>query len=198
VGTAGPSRRIGQTIVLQSEDHRKSREPLDWALPLLCRARHGRADPYRQTRQGPAIHVDSPNCRSRQPPPTAIWEITPLKSRHVRMVENRLRQPPGATRRASPGVPRRHGAPDAHPLAYPNSAQATSGAGACWCVVAGASGVPGPGRMVATPTTGRRASGPWLLLGGRGEATLATVHADAPHLGLCWERAIPQARPHRR
>ena len=30
---------------------------------------------------------------------------------------------------------------------------------------------------------GRRAPGPWLHLGGLGEATLATVHADAPHLG---------------
>jgi hypothetical protein len=47
---------------------------------------------------------------------------------------------PGAPRREvlSACIPRRHGAPVVHPLAYPNSAQATSGAGACWCVVAGA------------------------------------------------------------
>jgi hypothetical protein len=35
---------------------------------------------------------------------------------------------------------------------------------------------------------GRRAPGPWLLLGGLGEATLATPHADATHLGRCWIR----------
>jgi hypothetical protein len=29
---------------------------------------------------------------------------------------------------------------------------------------------------------------PGLLLGCRGEANLATVHADAPHLGRCWSR----------
>jgi hypothetical protein len=35
---------------------------------------------------------------------------------------------------------------DAHPLAYPNSAQATSGAGGCWCVVARARGASGAGK----------------------------------------------------
>jgi hypothetical protein len=55
--------------------------------------------------------------------------------------------------------------------------------------------------MEEAPTQAGGLLGPALLLGGRSEATLATVHADAPHLWPCWsrrrERAIPPARSHR-
>jgi hypothetical protein len=49
-----------------------------------------------------------------------------------------------------------------------------------WCVVAAAWAFRGREDVVATPGR-RRAPGPWLLLGGLGEATLAILQADAPH-----------------
>ena len=56
--------------------------------------------------------------------------------------------------------------------------------------------------VVATPTQGGGLLDRGCSSAARGEATLATVHADAPHLGRCWsrrrERAIPPARSHRR
>ena len=79
---------------------------------------------------------------------------------------------------ASPSVPRRHGAPVAHALAHPNSAQAASSAGACRYGAAGSWGVTGPGRMSWLPRCSVVGFGPELLLGGRGGAgTILTMAA---------------------
>ena len=56
-----------------------------------------------------------------------------------------------------------------------------------------APGASGAGENVVD--AGRRPSGPWLLLGGRGGNTLVTVHADAPHLRRCWSRRGKRVPP---
>ena len=80
-------------------------------------------------------------ARTPRRPPTCDPAITPDIFRCFRFGGKRAEATtPGATAprvsSAFPGIPRRHGAPDAHPLAYPNSAQAISGtlvpAGASW------------------------------------------------------------------
>src|ERR1017187_10467119 len=116
-------------------------------------------------------------------------EITPGKSRYIWLAENRLRQRPQKhaprVASASPGVPRRHGAPVAPPLAYSNSAQATSGAGACWCVVAGAWCFRGWGEWRGTSTQGGGFLGHFC-------SSAAGARPPSP------PRALPPARSYRR
>ena len=96
---------------------------------------------------------------------------------------------------ASPSVPRRHGAPVAHALAHPNSAQAASSAGACRYGAAGSWGVTGPGRMSWLPRCSVVGFGPELLLGGRGGAgTILTMAATVIAGILALRLAAPTSR----
>ena len=111
-----------------------------------------------------------------------------MKSRYIRLAENgnlpRNNAPQLST--ASPGMTSTaRGAcrASSDSRLHPGSLCA---AGAPWCSWRAAWALPKRGGRRGYSNAGRRAPGPWLLLGGHGGATFATLRADAPYLERCW------------